>query len=147
MKETCHLQLTWINIDSKFAVRKHNIMILLKIGLLGAGVVCHDYYFQIGEHHLYSIRYLQTFLAVSLISVAILAANGSSVSSAASTLIPYIGSWLVGLYASLIFYRILLSPLNRFPGPHRPFGARISSLWLSAQLWRLDAHKRLLVLH
>ncbi|KNG46187.1 cytochrome p450 [Stemphylium lycopersici] len=46
--------------------------------------------------------------------------------------------FLVGVYASLLTYRLFLHPLNRFPGP---FAARISDLWLSLQLGGHDMHR------
>lgn len=46
--------------------------------------------------------------------------------------------FLIGLYASLLTYRLFLHPLNRFPGP---FAARISDLWLSLQLGGHDMHR------
>ncbi|KAK1585488.1 cytochrome P450 [Colletotrichum navitas] len=53
--------------------------------------------------------------------------------------------FLAGLLASLLIYRLLLHPLNRFPGP---LGARVSDLFLSARLARRhDMHRQSLGLY
>jgi tryprostatin B 6-hydroxylase len=44
----------------------------------------------------------------------------------------------------LVSYRLVFSPLRKFPGP---FAARISNLWFSSQLGKHDAHKKILALH
>ncbi|EDU46786.1 Cytochrome P450 [Pyrenophora tritici-repentis] len=46
--------------------------------------------------------------------------------------------FLLGLYGSLLTYRIFLHPLNRFRGP---MAARISDLWLCTQLGGHDMHR------
>ncbi|KAB8234093.1 cytochrome P450 monooxygenase ftmC [Aspergillus alliaceus] len=51
---------------------------------------------------------------------------------------------LLGLYSSLILYRLLFHPLRRFPGP---FLSRISAFWISAQLHRRPLFRKLADLH
>ncbi|KAF2786949.1 cytochrome P450 [Melanomma pulvis-pyrius CBS 109.77] len=51
---------------------------------------------------------------------------------------------LPSLYSSLLIYRLVYHPLNRFPGP---VSARISDLWLSLQAKDFDWHKKSLALY
>lgn len=52
--------------------------------------------------------------------------------------------FLAGLFANLLFFRIFLNPLNRFPGP---FGARITKLDHAVRNRRFDAHLQFLEAH
>ena len=117
---------------------------LLKAGLLVAGVASHLFYFRRGEHHMYGIRYIQLTLATVFAATIVLIASGSSTKHALSVTFLHTGYYFPGIYTSLIFFRIFIGPLRHFPGP---IGARISNLWLSAQLRKLDAHHKLLALH
>ncbi|KAL8777982.1 MAG: hypothetical protein Q9194_002254 [Teloschistes cf. exilis] len=76
---------------------------------------------------MYGVRYVQCALSSFILAV-----------------LGYGGSFFAGLYRSLLVYRSVLSPLNRFPGP---WSAKLSTLSLSAQVWRGDAHTRILRLH
>ena len=67
-----------------------------------------------------------------------------SAQDALSITLSFTKYFLFGLFSSLSVYRMFISPLRRFPGP---VGARISNLWLSAQLWKLDSHKKPMTLH
>ncbi|KAI9874353.1 MAG: hypothetical protein M1830_009845 [Pleopsidium flavum] len=110
-----------------------------------AGVATHLGYFNRGEHHLYGLRYLQIFLVLFATAVTVVVrVGGEPVGQAFTKTASLAGSYLGGLYTSLIIYRIFLGPLNKFPGP---FGARISNIWFSAQLRNRDAYKRVLRLH
>ena len=110
-----------------------------------AGIVTHLGYFNRGEHHLYGIIYLQTFIAVFIAAVAFpVYVNGESLEHAFATTASFAGFYLGGLYISLLIYRIIFHPLNKFAGP---FGVKISGLWLSVQLKDGDAHKKILKLH
>lgn len=112
---------------------------------VAVGVACHLGYFNRGEHHLYSVRYLQALFTASLALGIILAKlGGQSTSDALQETTKLITFFLAGLYASLLAYRLLFSPLNRFPGP---FGARISNFWLSSRLSKLNAFQKILDLH
>ena len=109
------------------------------------GVVCHLGYFNRGEHHLYGVRYLQALFAASLTLGAILASSGiRSISDVLHEVTKVIVFFLAGLYTSLLAYRVLFSPLNRFPGP---FGARCSSFWFSLRLSKRNAFQKVLELH
>jgi hypothetical protein len=93
------------------------------------GVASHILYFNKGEHHMYGVRYLQAFIALSIASILYLHKGQDQALREATTDVTVVGgTFLTGLYTSLLVYRVFLSPLNRFPGP---FGARISNFWLS----------------
>ena len=94
---------------------------------------------------MYSVRYLQALFTASLTLGVIWAKlSGQSISDITQEVIKLIAFFLAGLYASLLLYRVVLSPLNRFPGP---FGARISNLWFSSRLSKHDAFQKILYLH
>lgn len=109
------------------------------------GVVTHIYYFNRGEHHLYPARYLLALIAAVVTAVAFLVfVEEKATEEAIFQVLPWVGSYLAGLYTSLFTYRLLLSPLNRFPGP---LGARVSSFWLSTRLGKLDLYRQIHELH
>ncbi|KAG2414635.1 hypothetical protein HFD88_003826 [Aspergillus terreus] len=93
-----------------------------------SGVVTHIFYFRKGEHHLYPFRYLYTYVGLSLTGAALLHYDAEApVIDATRQSISLICIHLLGLYSSLLVYRLFLHPLRRFPGP---FGARISGFWM-----------------
>lgn len=109
------------------------------------GVACHLGYFNRGEHHLYGVRYLQALFTASLtLGVTLASFGGQSISDVLQEVTKLTAFFLVGLYASLLAYRVHFSPLNRFTGP---FGARISSFWLSSRLSKHNAFQKVLDLH
>lgn len=112
---------------------------------LTAGVCLHRGYFQQGEHHMYALRYLQAFmLLISTSTVALtLLSEPSSVSSLSITSSVF-SSLILGIYGSLLYYRLFQHPLRGFPGP---IAARISSLWFSIHVRRFDAHEKALGLY
>jgi hypothetical protein len=132
-----------------------------------AGVATHISYFNKNEHAQYGVRYLQLTLVVFCTAVAGLMRIGEETFTAAVFDVASIeGSFLAGLFASLLVYRLILSPLNKFPGP---FPARklqrssslllgdhefmrrsvgISSLWYSTKVGpHMNAQHVLLDLH
>ena len=117
---------------------------LLPIIAAVAGLLSHVCYFNRGEHHFYGIRYLQAFIAAFVLAVLALYQQGKALDEALAQVIPIISCYLAGLYASLIAYRAIFHPLNKFPGP---FGARISKFWLSAHLKDGDAYRKVHMLH
>ena len=117
---------------------------LLPIIAAAAGLLSHVCYFNRGEHHFYGIRYLQAFIATFVLAVLALYQQGKTLDEALTQVIPISSCYLAGLYASLIVYRAIFHPLNKFPGP---FGARISKLWLSARLKDADAYRKVHMLH
>lgn len=122
---------------------------LVIVATLG-GVAAHLLYFKQGEHHVHGHHYLAaviaSFLAVSLFSW-LSAFTGTPEASWAYAIVLSIkvhGCFLFGLYSSLIVYRLLFHPLNKFPGP---IHARISTFWLVYHFRGLDAWKRVAALH
>lgn len=109
------------------------------------GVVSHVTYFCWGEHHLHVVLYVRIlFAAVAAMLVVFAYGQGIEMLTALSKTFWLAGSYLTGLYFSLVTYRLLFHSLNRFPGP---LGSRISDLWTSAQLSNRDAFKHFRKLH
>ena len=110
-----------------------------------AGVLTHLGYFKHGEHHLYGLKYVQAFFG-GFIVLNILILGFFQLPFDVSLIVAEQVSafYLIGLYTSLLFYRIFFHPLNRFPGP---ILARVSNLWFSSQCLNADAHKQVLKLH
>jgi len=85
----------------------------------GFGVATHMFYFHKGEHHLYPQRYLQDCLffyilvAVLIQNVQEDCTNGFAMQEAAKL----VGAYVFGIYCSLVFFRVFLNPMNKFPGP------------------------------
>ncbi|KAL2860742.1 cytochrome P450 [Aspergillus lucknowensis] len=110
-----------------------------------AGVFSHVAYFKRGEHHLYGVLYIKVFFGTIIAATAALSyARDIAWTIALTTVCRLMGSYLLGLYSSLLVYRIFLHPLHKFPGP---FSARISSAWMSTQLKNNNLHIKLLELH
>ncbi|KAL2832090.1 cytochrome P450 [Aspergillus cavernicola] len=110
-----------------------------------AGVFSHVAYFQKGEHHLHGWLYIKLLFTVITAVTAILVYSQEVVWTAAlSTVSKLAGTYLLGLYGSLLVYRIFLHPLRKFPSS---FGARVSSIWISTQLKNNNLHMKLLELH
>ncbi|KAL1649167.1 hypothetical protein SLS58_001741 [Diplodia intermedia] len=96
------------------------------------GVISHVAYFNRSEHHLHAIRYMQLFALTYLATVFVLARTAESspspTAAAFRTATSLASSYLAGLYASLLTYRLTpLHPLHAFPGP---FLARLTSFYL-----------------
>lgn len=110
-----------------------------------AGILSHLGYFKQGEHHFYSTRYIQAFIFITAAATAFLTFwKGNKGDHAAKEVALLSFYYLAGLYSSLVIYRLLFHPLNRFPGP---LGSRISNFWLSAKLKDADAFKKVEQLH
>ncbi len=109
-----------------------------------AGVFSHVAYFNRGEHHLHGFLYIKLFFTIIISATAILSyTQQTALTAALSTVCKVTSSYLVGLYSSLLIYRVLLHPLNKFPGP---LPARASTSWLTTQL-KNNLHTALLDLH
>lgn len=105
------------------------------------GIVAHLVYFNKGEHHRHGTKYLQAVFAGVLI------ASTTHHYATSATWITSVGAcfytlsyFFAGIYGSLLVYRLLLHPLNQFPGP---LTARTSDIQLSMRLARYhDLHKQ-----
>ncbi|KAL2820248.1 cytochrome P450 [Aspergillus cavernicola] len=83
-----------------------------------AGVTTYTFYYHFGEHHLYPQRSLQAvivlyiLLTLSLTQLNPALPTSSSLQTAAILIITY----LSGIFTGLTTYRLILNPLNKFPG-------------------------------
>ncbi|KAI1156957.1 cytochrome P450 [Nemania diffusa] len=110
-----------------------------------AGVTSHLAFFRVGEHHLYSSRYV--LAAITALATGIIAHSYFfQLSSRIATLrtIAIAASYFGGLYSSLVIFRIFFHPLRTFPGP---LGCKVSSAWFATYIRRQDAFRQLLKLH
>ncbi|KJZ77203.1 hypothetical protein HIM_03524 [Hirsutella minnesotensis 3608] len=104
-----------------------------------AGVASHALYFRKGEHHLRAPLYAALLILAffSLTLGLIISSNYLQRQTFARLLV--IGLWyLMGLYSSLLTYRLLLQPLRSFPGP---LAAKASGLWFSYQVISKPKHR------
>ncbi|KAL4878233.1 cytochrome P450 [Aspergillus karnatakaensis] len=108
------------------------------IGAALAGIFSHVAYFKRGEHHLYGPLYIKIFLVtITAGTVALSFAQRTAWTASLSTVSSLVSAYLLGLYGSLLVYRIFLHPLCNFPGP---FGARISTGWIATQVKKNNHH-------
>ncbi|KAL3476071.1 cytochrome P450 [Aspergillus californicus] len=110
-----------------------------------AGVFSHLVYFKRGEHHLHGTLYVKLLFTTITAGTATLSyTQGIAWTTALSTVSQLFGIYLLGLYSSVLVYRLFLHPLRKFPGP---FGARFSTVWLTTQLRNNNLHTTLLEYH
>lgn len=110
-----------------------------------AGIACHMFYYKQYEFHLHPLRNLQAFLVLlSFIILAKIQYNDSPVREAIKSSLLLASIFLVGLYSSLLIYRLLFNPLNKIRGP---FLARVSKFDHVFRNRHLDGHHQLLKLH
>ncbi|KAL5335743.1 cytochrome P450 [Aspergillus crustosus] len=115
------------------------------IGSALAGIFSHVAYFNKGEHHLHGFVYLRLLLLAFITGTATLTYTQETPwPTALSTISTIILTSLVGLYTSLITYRLLLHPLNSFPGP---ISARLSAAYIALHLKNNNQHEVVLNLH
>lgn len=110
------------------------VPVLLGLCAVG-GIASHILFFNRPEpevkHHFNGVRYLQIALAVYATAVAAMIRLGDKATGEAfATATAYEGSFLAGVYASLLVYRAFLSPLNKFPGPFGASMSRVSQITL-----------------
>lgn len=113
----------------------------LNIGAAILGVASHLIYFIRNEHHLQAGRLVRVYsLAVCVLCLVVSEMNGE-VPRKAAFLSAALGlSYFLGMFTSMVTYRIFFHRLNRFPGP---FGAKVSKLW---HAWHVLDSKQYLLL-
>jgi hypothetical protein len=110
------------------------------------GVGAHVLYFQRYEYH----RHLYNIICLCLGTTLLLPFYfhrflGLSYNDATWMTAKYEACFLGGALISTLIYRLLLNPLNRFPGP---FWARMTDFWLAIHVGKkLDQYRKLERLH
>ncbi|KAK9771404.1 hypothetical protein SCAR479_11883 [Seiridium cardinale] len=97
------------------------------------GSVLHIFLFRVGEWNTSTTKIIATFLAANLASIlalphyfpTIYPSHTTAVSTTASLGL----SLILGIWSSMLIYRAVFHPLNRFPGP---FWARLSNLYVTS---------------
>lgn len=115
---------------------------LLTAVVLGVGI--HIFYFNRGEHHLQGPLYLASafFPATALIAVYFL--SGAETRHVCVQVAKLAGSYALGIFSSLLTYRLFLHPLRSFPGP---WAAKVSSLWFTLQTGDQQPYRTVQKLH
>ena len=92
-----------------------------------AGFISHRFIFKTGEWHLQATTLLILYV-LSFIFIAILETETRQISWKRGTMwsASVLAIYAIGLWTSMIIYRVFLHPLRRFPGPR---AASISKLW------------------
>jgi tryprostatin B 6-hydroxylase len=110
-----------------------------------SGILLHLFYFRLGEHHLNPQRpiHLYAGLYILLFSLCYQLYNKPLCEAVIdASLVELVH--ILGLFSSLISYRLLWHPLRAFPGP---WGAKLSAFWFWENLYRQPQFKLLQDLH
>ncbi|KAI0204329.1 cytochrome P450 monooxygenase [Astrocystis sublimbata] len=116
----------------------------LQCSVFGAGALCYATYFNHGEHHMHGMTYIKAHTAAFAVFGVLLYRPGFAILEAVKLVGAYDGIFLAGLFASLLFYRAFLHPLNIFPGP---WLAQISSFYMTGRIQRMRMYKTLQEMH
>ena len=104
------------------------------------GVISHILYFVRGEHHQHTLQFLQIifygFLPLSLTFALLLQVHYAQAMQLGGMLI---GSYLTGLWLSMLLYRSLFHRLKSFPGPRLATFSKFYQLFSGS---RLNAFRR-----
>ena len=107
------------------------LILLVGAGSL-AGLTSHLGYFIRGEHQIKSpIIAGAGMLATSTATFTLVYYAGWSLTRSTGVVGLVTVSFLVTLFASMLFYRLVLHPLKQFPGP---FIAKVTKLWFPFQI-------------
>ena len=104
------------------------------------GVLSHIVYFRRGEHHKETLPYLQLFAAsIPLSALALAHFLHFTYAQALLRALCIVGSFLGGVWTSMIIYRAFFHRLNKFPGP---WPLKLTKFCQFVSTWRLDAFRR-----
>ena len=104
------------------------------------GVLSHIVYFRRGEHHKETLPYLQLFAAsIPLSALALAHFLHFTYGQALLCALCIIGSFLCGIWTSMIIYRAFFHPLNKFLGP---WPLKLSKFSQLVSTRKLDAFRR-----
>ncbi|KAJ8123663.1 hypothetical protein ONZ43_g442 [Nemania bipapillata] len=118
---------------------------IILVPIFVVGVTSHLAFFRVGEHHLYSSRYVLAAITAFVLSIFI-HSYFFQLSSRIATFRTLViaSSYFGGLYSSLVLFRVFFHPLRNFPGP---LGCKVSSAWFATYTRKQDAFRQLLKLH
>jgi hypothetical protein len=102
---------------------------------LCAGIATYCFYLHRGERHLYPWNYIYAVILLQFGLTTFLTTFGEirPLSAAVGKAAECVSIYLLGIYASLIIFRVSLNPLNKFPGNRL---ARLSALHHTLQVGR-----------
>ena len=106
-----------------------------------AGIASHLAFFIRGEHHLRAPKLSRFYLVIAAFLLLIDSkVNNLGLNHAALSTISILGAYAIGLFASMITYRLFFHELRHFPGP---FLAKVTKFWHTFHV--LDAKQYLLL--
>lgn len=110
-----------------------------------SGVAIHVLYFQRYEYHRRLYLIIGTGFAATIWIPLHLWTSGFTLQDSIVTAWSLQGTFVAAALLSTLIYRLLLSPLNRFPGP---FAARLTDFWLAFHVGKkLNGYRKLERLH
>lgn len=122
-------------------MENYEVMPVLSLGAMIAGVLSHIFYFIHGEHHKEASFLFTLFLLLPPVSCLILTRFWQlSISYAVQLIATSITSYLGALWTSMLIYRSIFHRLRRFPGP--PL-ARTSKFYHCLKLGKMDNFRKL----